>query len=138
MDHFSTKVLLGHFLFVNLCTEIRNIIGHRELIICPIDSNGESLIFDSLFCISEYMGITLCLKLQQKYGYGDSRVKKHTFTCSFFNQLMLITGSHFFGKTHYRLASKLLISFSETKNHKINALGSHLYMNLKKNDFWIC
>ena len=30
-------------------------IGHRELIICPIDSNGESLVFDSLFCISEYM-----------------------------------------------------------------------------------
>ena len=29
--------------------------GHRELIICPIDSNGESLVFDSLFCISEYM-----------------------------------------------------------------------------------
>ena len=30
-------------------------IGHRELIICPIDSNGDSLVFDSLFCISEYM-----------------------------------------------------------------------------------
>ena len=29
--------------------------GHRELIICPIDSNGESLVFDSLFCISDYM-----------------------------------------------------------------------------------
>ena len=44
-------------------------IGHRELIICPIDSNGDSLVFDSLFCISEYMkGITLYLKLQQKYG----------------------------------------------------------------------
>ena len=43
--------------------------GHRELIICPIDSNGDSLVFDSLFCISEYMkGITLYLKLQQKYG----------------------------------------------------------------------
>ena len=25
-----------------------------------------------------------------------------------------------------------------TKNNKINAFGSHLYMNLKKNDFWIC
>ena len=24
------------------------------------------------------------------------------------------------------------------KNHKMNAFGSHLYMNLKKNDFWIC
>ena len=69
---------------------------------------------------------------------GDSRVKKHTFTCSFFNQLMLITGSQFFGKTHHRLASKLLISFLVPKNHKINAFGSHLYMNLKKNDFWIC
>ena len=62
-------------------------------------------------------------------------MKKHTFTCSFFNQLMLITGSQFCGKTHYRLASKLLISFSVPKNHKINAFGSHLYMNLKKNDF---
>ena len=30
-------------------------IGHRELIICPIDSNGDSVVFDSLFCISEYM-----------------------------------------------------------------------------------
>ena len=29
-------------------------IGHRELIICPIGSNGDSLVFDSLFCISEY------------------------------------------------------------------------------------
>ena len=29
--------------------------GHRELIICPIDSNGDPLVFDSLFCISEYM-----------------------------------------------------------------------------------
>ena len=31
-------------------------IGHRELIICPIDSNGDSLVFDSLFCISENEG----------------------------------------------------------------------------------
>ena len=59
-------------------------------------------------------------------------MKKHTFTCSFFNQLMLITGSQFFGKTHHRLASKLLISLLVPKNHKINAFGSHLYMNLKK------
>ena len=29
--------------------------GHRELSICPIDSNGDSLVFGSLFCISEYM-----------------------------------------------------------------------------------
>ena len=43
-----------------------------------------------------------------------------------------------FWKTHYRLTSKLLISFLVPKNHKINAFGSHLYMNLKKNDFWIC
>ena len=68
----------------------------------------------------------------------SSRCPIYTFTCSFFNQLMLITGSHFFGKTHHRLASKLLISFLVPKNHKINAFGSHLYMNLKKNDFWIC
>ena len=59
-------------------------------------------------------------------------MKKHTFTCSFFNQLMLITGIQFLGKTHHRLASKLLISFSVIKNHKINAFGSHLYMNVKK------
>ena len=26
--------------------------GHRELIICLVDSNGKSLIFDTLFCIS--------------------------------------------------------------------------------------
>ena len=31
------------------------ILGHGEISICPIDSNGDSLIFDSLFCISEYM-----------------------------------------------------------------------------------
>ena len=62
-------------------------------------------------------------------------MKKHTFTCSFFNQLMLITGSQFFGKTHPRLASKLLISFLVSKNHKVNAFGSHLYMNLKKMSF---
>ena len=30
-------------------------IGYRELITCPIDSNGYSLVFDNLFCISEYM-----------------------------------------------------------------------------------
>ena len=30
-------------------------IGHRELIIYPIDSNGDSLVLDSLFCISEYI-----------------------------------------------------------------------------------
>ena len=62
-------------------------------------------------------------------------MEKQIFTCSFFNQLMLITGSQFLGKTHHRLASKLLISFLVPKNHKINAFGSHLYMNLKKNDF---
>ena len=28
--------------------------GHRELFICPIDSNGDSLDLDSLFSISEY------------------------------------------------------------------------------------
>ena len=40
----------GHVVHV---TDI--ILGHRELIICPIFSNGESLVFDSLFCISGYM-----------------------------------------------------------------------------------
>ena len=28
--------------------------GHRELIICPIDYNGDTLVFDSLFCVSQY------------------------------------------------------------------------------------
>ena len=35
-----------------------------------------------------------------------------------------------YGKTHHRLASKLLISFSVPKNHKINAVGSHLYRKM--------
>ena len=43
-----TSIILIHFHF-HVPT------GHRELIICPIDSNGDSLVFDSLFCISEYM-----------------------------------------------------------------------------------
>ena len=62
-------------------------------------------------------------------------MKKHTFTCSFFNQLMLITGSQFFGKTQPRLALKFMISFLVSKKSKINAFGSHLYMNFKKSDF---
>ena len=44
------------------------VIGHRELIIYPIDPNGEILVFDSLFCISQHMrGITICLKFKQKH-----------------------------------------------------------------------
>ena len=36
--------------------------GHRELIIYSIDPNGETLVFDSLFRISQHMlGITICL-----------------------------------------------------------------------------
>ena len=42
--------------------------GHRELIIYPIDPNGETLVFDSLFCISQHMwGITICLKFKPKH-----------------------------------------------------------------------
>ena len=42
--------------------------GHRELIVYPIDPNGETLVFDSLFCISQHMwGITICLKFKQKH-----------------------------------------------------------------------
>ena len=56
-------------------------IGHRELIICPIDSNGDSLVFDSLFCISEYMqGITLCLKFTAKIwirGFKSEKTYLH-------------------------------------------------------------
>ena len=41
--------------------------GHRELIIYPIDHNGETLVFYSLFCISQQMwGITICLKFKPK------------------------------------------------------------------------
>ena len=46
----------------------RNSKGHRELIISPIDPNGEPLVFDSLFCTSQYMwGITICLKFKPNH-----------------------------------------------------------------------
>ena len=51
----AVKIFLQDGCFVNLDNFSDLYIGHRELIICPIDSNGESLVFDSLFCISEYM-----------------------------------------------------------------------------------
>ena len=42
--------------------------GHRELIIYPNDPNGETLVFDSLFCISQHTwGITICLKFKPKH-----------------------------------------------------------------------
>ena len=42
--------------------------GHRELIIYPIDPNGETLVFDSLFFISQHKwGITICLKFKPKH-----------------------------------------------------------------------
>ena len=62
-------------------------------------------------------------------------MKKHTFTCSFFNQLMLITGSHFFWKNPPQACFKITDFIFGPKNHKINAFGSHLYMNLKKNGY---
>ena len=42
--------------------------GHRELIIHHMDPNGETLVFDSLFCISQHMwGITICRKFKPKH-----------------------------------------------------------------------
>ena len=56
------------FLSTNILAPSRNSIGHRELIISPIDPNGEPLVFDSLFCISQYMwGITICLKFKPNH-----------------------------------------------------------------------
>ena len=81
---------------------------------------------------------TICLKFKLKYGQGDSKVKKHTLACSFFNQRMLINGCHVLGKKRQIVASKSLILFFGRKQHKINASGSKLYMNLKKNNFCIC
>ena len=40
---------------MEVAVECRAGYGHRELIICPIDPNGETLVFDSLFCISQHM-----------------------------------------------------------------------------------
>ena len=58
--------------------------------------------------------------------------------CSFFNWRMLINGCHKLGKTHQSVAAKSLILFFGPKQHNINASGSKLYMNLKKNNFYIC
>ena len=83
------------------------------------------------------LDITICLKFELKYGQGDSKVLKHTLACSFVNQLMLSNGYHVLGKTRGNVASKSLILFFVPKQHKINASGSKLYMNLKKNNFCI-
>ena len=69
---------------------------------------------------------------------GIQKCKKHTLACSFFNQRMLINGYHVLGKTRGIVASKSLILFFVPKQHKINASGSKLYMNLKKNNFCTC
>ena len=54
--HWLPMVPLVKFPMVPLGESLTHaILGHRELIICPIDSNGDSLDFDSLFCISENM-----------------------------------------------------------------------------------
>ena len=51
-------------------------IGHCELIIYAIDHNGETLVFDSLFCISQQMwGITICLKFKSKVELGGKERK---------------------------------------------------------------
>ena len=99
-------------------------------------------VFDSLYCISQWMwDISICLKFKLKYGQRGSKVKKkkkHKLACSFFNQRILSNGSHFLGKTRQIVASKSLILFFGPKQHKINASGSKLYINLKKNNFCIC
>ena len=97
-----------------------------------------SIVFDSLLCISQWMwNIRICLKFKLKYGQVDSKVKKHMLACSFFNQRMLINGCHFLGKARQIVASKSLIPFFGPKQHKINASGNKLCMNLKKNNFCI-
>ena len=51
---------------------------HRELIIYPIDPNGETLVFDSLFCISQHMwGITICLKFKPNMNKGKKKGKTY-------------------------------------------------------------
>ena len=53
-------------------------LGHRELIIYPIDPNGETLVFDSLFCISQHLlDITICLKFKQKHELREKERKKN-------------------------------------------------------------
>ena len=62
-DHFFTIYFPGFVCFV-LTTQryqvtvyrtigplVFEVFGHRELIICPIDSNGDSLVFDSLIIL---------------------------------------------------------------------------------------
>ena len=97
------------------------------------------MVFDSLLCISQWMwDITICLKFKLKYGQGDSKVEKHTLACSFFNHWMLINGCHILGKPTKLLLQNHIFYFLVQKQHKINASGSKLYMNLKKNNFCIC
>ena len=51
---------------------------------------------------------------------------------------MLINGNHSLAKVRQSVASKLLILLFGPKQHNINASGSKLYMNIKKNIFRIC
>ena len=91
----------------------------------------------SLLCISQWiLGITICLTFKLKYGQGDSIVKKDTLAN--INRRMLIYGCLVLGKTRQTVASKSQILFFGPKQHKLNASGSKLYMNLKKNYFCIC
>ena len=61
----SSSVMLGNYLQQTTFSDAFSlgalrVKGHRELIIYPIDPNGETLVFDSLFCISQHMwGITI-------------------------------------------------------------------------------
>ena len=62
----------GHPEKLHSVTSDMSIYGHRELIISPIDPNGEPLVFDSFFCISQYMWvITICLKFKPNREKGE-------------------------------------------------------------------
>ena len=72
--------------------------GHRELIISPIDPNGEPLVFDSLFCISQYMWASpYALNSSQTMNKGNKKWE-NIHSPAFFNCCMLINGCHIFGK----------------------------------------
>ena len=63
--------------------------GHRELIIYLIDLNGEPLVFNSLFCISQCMWvITICLKFKPKHVEGE--MKKNISLHSLFQLLHVV------------------------------------------------
>ena len=79
-------------LHLSVCTN-----GDRELIIYPIDPNGETLVFCSLFCISQHMlAITICSSLNMNKGKKTG--KNIPSPAFFFNYCMLCNGCHILGK----------------------------------------